>query len=460
MSRTTRLALLALALPLFASPAFAQDGANGSAPRATDTAKPAEKEKESSILATLPRIEIQNLRPSDKRGLNMFEAPKNDGVPYTGFKLNWGAAFTQQFQNLEHSNTAAERIVNNVNANQLVGLGAGFNNATANLNLNAQLYRGIRVSMTTYLSSRHHPETWVKDGYALIDASPIDHALLHKLMEYVTVRAGHFEINYGDAHFRRTDNGNAMFNPFVGNYIMDAFTTEVGGEVYLRHNGWLAMGGVTGGEIKGQVTRPNDRGFAYLGKLGYDKQLNDDLRVRLTGSMYTTDKSVNNTLYSGDRAGSRYYSIMENTTATEAAQAWSGAIQPGFRSKVNAYVINPFVKYQGLEFFGNYEQATGRAANETADRTWNQVVGEGLYRFLQDESLYLGARYNYATGRLQNMNADVSVNRWQVGGGWYVTPLLLTKLEYVVQKYNDFPALDIRNGAKFKGLMIEGVVAF
>ena len=48
------------------------------------------------------------------------------------------------------------------------------------------------------------------------------------------VRVGHMEINYGDAHFRRSDNGNAIYNPFVGNYIMDAFTTEIGGEVYLK----------------------------------------------------------------------------------------------------------------------------------------------------------------------------------------------------------------------------------
>ena len=52
-------------------------------------------------------------------------------------------------------------------------------------------------------------------------------------MQIATLRVGHFEINYGDAHFRRTDNGNAIYNPFVGNYIMDAFTTEIGGEVYL-----------------------------------------------------------------------------------------------------------------------------------------------------------------------------------------------------------------------------------
>ena len=35
----------------------------------------------------------------------MFETPKYDTVPYTGFKLGWGAAMTQQFQGLHHSNT-------------------------------------------------------------------------------------------------------------------------------------------------------------------------------------------------------------------------------------------------------------------------------------------------------------------------------------------------------------------
>jgi hypothetical protein len=52
---------------------------------------------------------------------------------------------------------------------------------------------------------------------------PIPLPPLETLMKYVALKVGHFEINYGDAHFRRTDNGNAMYNPFVGNLIMDAF---------------------------------------------------------------------------------------------------------------------------------------------------------------------------------------------------------------------------------------------
>ena len=91
-------------------------------------------------------------------------------------------------------------------------------------------------------------------------------------MEYVTLRVGHFAINYGDAHFRRTDNGHAIYNPFVGNYMMEAFTTEIGGEVYLRNQGIIAMAAVTGGEIRGTVLSPGKRGPTVIGKLGVDRQ--------------------------------------------------------------------------------------------------------------------------------------------------------------------------------------------
>ena len=202
------------------------------------------------------RFTIQYLRAADKRGINVFETTKEPGVEFTGFKLDFGAAFTSQVQDLSHSNTATPNIVNGVDNNQLQTIGFGFNNSTANLSLHAQLAPGIRVALTSYLSSRHHNETWVKDGYIQMDQSPIDFAPLKMLFEIATVRVGHMEINYGDAHFRRSDNGNALYNPFVGNYLLDAFTTEIGGEVYLKTASVIAMGAITGGEIRGTVVTP------------------------------------------------------------------------------------------------------------------------------------------------------------------------------------------------------------
>ncbi|MGI8509916.1 MAG: hypothetical protein ACR2MQ_11385 [Gemmatimonadaceae bacterium] len=412
-----------------------------------------------STAAILPLIQIQRIRPRDQRGVNVFEAPKEDTLPFTNLTIGLGAAFTRQFQGLEHGNTAALNVVNGVDANQLIRIGHGFNNAVANLYVDAQLAKGMRVEVTTYLSSRHHQNTWVKDGYLLVDASPIDIDVLNNIMKYVTLKVGDFEVDYGDEHYRRTDNGLAIYNPFVGNYIMDAFTTEIGGEAYVRANGFLAMAGVTGGEIHGQVTAPQKRSPTFLGKLGFDRQLNSDLRVRLTGSVYGTSRSVNNTLYSGDRAGSRYYDVLQNTTSTEDAQAWSGSIQPGQSSKLTAVVINPFVKYRGFEFFGNAEQAKGRAVTEITDRTWRQYAGEGVYRFLNDR-LYAGGRYNVVKGSFLGIPNDVTVNRTQVSGGWFVTPTVLLKGEYVVQNYNDFPVTDIRNGGRIKGFVVEGTVSF
>jgi hypothetical protein len=407
-----------------------------------------------------PAIEIQHMRASDQRGLNVFESPKEPGAAYTGFKLSWGGAFAQQFQNLTHRNAAITKPnADGVDVNQLIPIGSGFNNADANLYLNVQLARGIRVAVETYASARHHNESWVKDGYFLIDASPIESPLLDKIMKVATLKVGHFEVNYGDQHFRRSDNGMTMYNPFVGNFVIDAFTTEIGAEAYFRKNGFLAMYGMTGGEVKGQVTAPGKRGPTYLAKLGVDKQVTSDVRVRLTGSMYKKDRSASGTLTSGDRAGSRYYDVLENTLSTESAQAWSGAIQSGMRNMVTAFVVNPFVKVGGVELFGNVETMTGAAANETQRRTLRQLVGEGVYRFA-DDKLYVGGRYNTVNGQLAGIANDITVKRSQLGGGWFVTPNVLSKIEFVNQKYEAFPTSDIRSGGQFKGFMIEGVVAF
>jgi len=413
-----------------------------------------------SRAATLPKMTIQHIRALDQRGINVFESPKWDNVAYDGFALSWGAAFTSQFQGLDHSNTATPNVVAGVNSNQLMRIGHGFNNETANLYLNAQIAPGIRVALTSYLSARHHQETWVKDGYLLVDESPIKWQPLVDLMQIVTVKAGHFEINYGDSHFRRTDNGNAMYNPFVGNLIMDAFTTEVGGEVYARLGSLMAMGGVTNGEVRGTILTPQKRAPSFLGKAGFDRQISQDLRVRLTGSIYTTKHSANNTLYSGDRAGSRYYDVMENTGSSETTNAWSGAIQPGLSDKLTATVINPFVKFRGLELFGNIETAKGRKSTENADRTWNQLSGDAVYRFGPAEQLWVGGRYNTVNGKLTLTDPKETVNRSQGSLGWFITPAVMLKAEYVNQKYDGFLKTDIRNGGQFKGFMAEGVVAF
>ena len=113
-------------------------------------------------------------RPYDKAGLNMFETTKEDLVPFTGFQIKLSGGFTQQYQALSHSNTADVVLKDNnltttagdsININKLYPITNGFNLATANLIITAQLADGISVKLENYMSARHHNEFWVKGGY-------------------------------------------------------------------------------------------------------------------------------------------------------------------------------------------------------------------------------------------------------------------------------------------------------
>src|SRR5690606_12153419 len=136
--------------------------------------------------------------------------------------------------------------------------------------------------------------------------------------------------------------------------------------------------------------------------LGYDTQVSEDLRLRLTGSAYHNGNAARNTLYQGDRTGSRYYLVLENTAAAAGTNFTSGRFSPGFTESVTSCMVNPFVKFHGFEPFGTRERTAGFAGNEaeTVDRVWNQLAVAALYRFLPREQAYVGVRYNTASGEL------------------------------------------------------------
>lgn len=281
----------------------------------------------------------------------------------------------------------------------------------------------------------------------------IQQGLFSDLMDKVRIKVGHMQINYGDNHFRRTDNATAIHNPFVGNYIMDSFTTEVGGEVYYFNEGLLAMVGLTNGKLNQSTIKTDIPAKpSIVGKLGYDSQVNEDLRFRLTGSVYRSPESPYMYLYTGDRAGSRYYNVMEGNFR-------SGRFNPGFGNEVTAIMLNPFIKYQGLEFYGVFENSSGKSISEADSRTFNQYGAELLYRFGNNENLYLGGRYNLVSGELADGN-DVDIDRLNVGGGWFLTKNVLAKAEYVTQSYNGFAEGNMYEDGQFNGLMLEAVISF
>lgn len=434
-------------LGLIASPALAQGTAEGD-PKVPDLKA-----------AEAPVDDAPSIAPGAHRGLNAFEAPKFIG-PFDGVALSFGGAFTMSFQALNHSNSADPNLnADGVDLNELAAIRPGVILPSANLNLGVQLAPGINMVLESYMSSRHHNEFWVKGGYATIDRSPINHPLLNSVMARTTIRAGMYEPNYGDALYRRSDNGNTLANPFAENLLLDAFTTEPGADVLVRLGDAFVMGGITTGQNKGDITDGAvGANPALLAKVGFDRQLTETARVRLSGSTYRVESSPSATLYWGDRSGGEYWGVVDNDAA---GNHWNGLLNPSFRNEVTAYQLNPFVKLGGLELFGVLEKASGRAVTEPERRDVSQYAGDVVFRFLDDQ-LYVAGRYNVVTGDLSaapNDN-DVTVDRQVLSAGWFLSPNMLTKVEYVRQNYDGFPATDIRHGAKFDGFVVQGSIAF
>ncbi len=393
---------------------------------------------------------LQYFRPNDKAGLNVFEPSKQDTVEFDGVRVRIGGDFAMQFQSINQTNSL----------DSLVDLGTNFNLPTANLNIDVQLYDGLRMHLRTYLSSKNHQEAWVKGGYLQIDKLDfIKPGFLQGFMDVARITIGLDEFNYGDAHFRRSDNARAIFNPFVGNYIMDAFSTEAFGELTIMKNGFLGVIGITNGKLNQNVVvnDNSDNKASFFGKLGYDNQLSDDFRLRLTSSWYINKGTTTGTwIYGGDRAGSRYYNVME--TLDGDGGPFEGRFNPRFR-ELTAIQINPFIKYKGLEFFGIYEVASN--SDDQGGGAFTQLAGELLYRFGSTEQFYLGGRYNTVSGEMVESALTQEINRLNIGGGWYMTKNVMAKLEYVNQKYEGEGWTGTKyNGGEFDGINIEAVISF
>ncbi|MCT4624620.1 MAG: hypothetical protein N4A46_13445 [Schleiferiaceae bacterium] len=431
--------------------------------------------------------DLQYYRMPGYDGLNVFETGKLNDVEYDGFKVRVGGDFALQFQAINHQSDWQPGLVT---------LGSNVNLPSANLNIDAQLLNGMRMHLRTYLSSKHHNEAWVKGGYILVDRLDfIKEGFGDRFMDIFSFKIGMDDINYGDAHFRRSDNAMAIYNPFVGNYIMDAFTTEPFIEVYAYPADFIVMVAVNNGYLNptvvktqtsrgtGNVTGEADNKVTFYSKLGWDSQVSEKLRVRITGSFYNAPGFSNgNHLYNGDRAGSRYYNVMDalidNGDGTQSvfSSDFSGRFNPGFNSET-AFQINPFVKFQGLEFFGIFEQTSGYngGTSENLEKgSYTQIGAELLYRFGSWDQFYVGGRYNTVSGNgsyVSGTNAPgkLEIDRFNVGFGWFMTKNAMIKIEYVNQNYNENfnnpfstfanNSAHLQNG-NFNGAVIEAVLGF
>ncbi len=429
-----------------------------------------------------------------------FESPKIDGSKFTKIKVNVGGDFVLHFQSLKsHADSA------------MAPLGSNLNLPCANLNLNADLAPGIRINLTTYLASRHHTNTYVKGGYLLMDQLTfLNNKIVDNIMKSVTIKVGMMELNYGDAHFRRSDNARTLNNPFIGNYILDGFAISPAAELYFRPlgsaKGLLLMGGITN-----CVTDPNVGAYTAAGtsnytfpathysaaykplnlvnilgyyvKAAYDKEFNKNLRIRPSISGFICNNSPGGSLYNSDRAGSPYDEVMNKKSLGSSAydatsNVTNGYFGPGNYSKDQSFMGNLFAQVYNFELFGTYEIAKGNTGlpvtYNVVPFTFQNSSIEGICYFGKHHQFDIGARYTsvhknavdgYGFNTITNIYAIAPVGEMQTARiqavfGWKLTDNIVTKLEYCKQTYSNFITYGTGTNSFFEGLMVEAAISF
>ena len=343
----------------------------------------------------------------------------------------------------------------------------GLAAAQGNLYLFATVADGIDVFTEFYLSSKHHQgEFSDREGYVLISHLPerVNAPPLRWLFEHVDVKGGHFEIDYGNQHWVRSDNAEVQRNPLVGNYLVDPNVVEGGVELIGHHN-WLHWVAGMGNGMNTEDFRKG-REYSKHGKLmieGPRKAWN------LAGSFYAVDQSDSlitapatigskSGFLSGDRSGSRYSGLNPASGATDPdfGQLYLGNGQDLFAWQADAgFFCGPWA-FTGL--FGFFEDAdTNGAAVADPEDQWTYFGGDVKYNLTQHA--YLAGRYSGARAdKIASADSDARGDRWQAGFGYNVADGILFKAEYLNQKMADFPTAGSTSYTKYaRGVRIQGV---
>lgn len=394
------------------------------------------------FLALPPAIQAQGLGSA---------ASEEDSYP----RVRLGMDAVTVWQALEHEDEAGT----------LPDLESGFQAALGNFHLYAGLAEGIDVYAELYLSSKHHPgEVMDREGWVRISKLPDNWDLLglNPIFRHLDIKAGHFEVDFGNQHLYRSDNAQVQRNPLIGNPVVDPNVVEAGFELIGYAGNFYALAGLGSG-VTVEDFQPG-RGYSRHLKLGVVPR---DSSYHVAASLYTVNHSGNPSgypndgsaasLFSGNRSGSRYSGVIR------AGSPDAGQLNVGRGQDVLAWQLD--AAYRGYPvalngFVGWMEDADLNGSAEGEPRESWTYYGADAKLDLLFEMVYLAARYSGAsTSEFRGQSVESRVNRFQLGAGYRLVQQVLFKVEYVTQAYSGFPAV-YEGDPSFDGFLVEGSVSF
>ena len=288
--------------------------------------------------------------------------------------------------------------------------------------------------------------------------APFEAGPLGQAFNYVNLKVGTFDLDFGDDNYRRSNNARVQRNPLIGNPLIDPNVEELGAELYSIKGPvyWLI------GVGSGTTTEYFDYGSSasFHGKL-WAYPLPD---LRTSVSAYHVDLSGTNTanqnsdLYNAGRSGEPFAAVFGGGDDP-------GSILPGNGKDVTAVEGDATWNHWPFEVYSNvgYTQdsdTNGPTPGTPAER-WLYGTFEPVYHFTP--AIYVAARYSFGVANaVHGVETDGWVDRIEVGGGYWITNSVLSKLEYVYQQYHGFAAdtgevsgVDASPNPRFNGVLLE-----
>ncbi len=352
----------------------------------------------------------------------------------------------------------------------------GMQTSFANIEFLLSLGDDIDVFFDLLVATQRHPtRTWGHQGYMYIRQMPAGSPLefLNPIFEKVDMKAGNFYANFGEHQFTRSLNGDTRRNPLAGNPVVYALGVEPGMELYFGGDG---MGAMVGGGIGApEQDFVEARGYSYRAKLWFDRLDG----IYLSGSYYNVshDEGVvrGTNLFRRARLGSPYAAIWNLHNDDGGGGEGPGTVRPGDGRDVSAWELNAIATlFPGNHLAAFYGQAEGSGLNPALPGTakgteeWSYYSIEAT-QFLGDLPVYLSGRYSAIDyDRLLTTDNAGKVDRFQIGGGLFITDQILMKAEFVTQSASGFQAetvgvanwVDVGRSPSFSGLILEVGMSF
>lgn len=280
-----------------------------------------------------------------------------------------------------------------------------------------------------------------------------------------------------------SDGAVVQSNPLIGNSPVDMITAEEGLWLYGAHNKltWDAV--VSKPSFATDLSKDSGYNYGLRGTYGFDNGLSFGAGLFITTAELNCDTdnactdnvnaAIGSLIAVGDGDNYQFGSDADGLTGTPGrgshfaivpainATIWQLDVQYKTENlQLNAYYGQAQDDYSWADSgIAGYRPISGSFTNTDSEASFISVKG----KYDINESIYIAARYSQSTNESVGITSNDSLDRIQLGLGYWIADKVLLKVEYVKQTEEAFSGGQATNGegeAEWEGVLAELSVSF